>query len=142
MFQCKKLIWFSRPIQCTSCEPGKRCDKQGLKMPETCPVGHHCNNTALMIHCQPGTYQNDQNMTSCKLCELGHFCPNHGMDTTVACHIGTYQNQTGQTQCINCPEKTICSKGMKIICIYLCRNYETNLKPIFLIYKSWYGELW
>ena len=90
-------------------------------MPETCPVGHHCKNTAQLFQCEPGTYQNERNMTSCKLCELGHFCPNHEMDTTVACHIGFYQNQTGQTQCLKCPEKTNCTQGMKMI-IYIFIN--------------------
>ena len=105
----------SRPIQCTACDPGKRCDKQGLIIPETCPVGYHCENPAELFRCQPGTYQNDLNTKSCKLCELGNYCPNHGMDTTFPCHIGFYQNQKGQTECIKCPAQTNCIEGMNLI---------------------------
>ena len=105
----------SRPLQCTYCKSGERCDKQGLKLPETCPVGHHCENPAELFQCQRGTYQNDLNSTSCKQCELGNYCPKHGMDTTIPCHIGTYQNQIGQTTCMKCPAQTNCIEGMNLI---------------------------
>ena len=101
-------------VQCKSCHPGDRCDEPGLKLPETCPVGHHCNDPAELFQCQPGTYQNEPNATVCKPCELGQYCPDNGMDTTIPCHIGFHQNTTEQTECVRCPEKTNCTQGMNL----------------------------
>ena len=84
-------------------------------MPETCPVGHHCNDPAEVSVCQPGTYQNSENQKTCKLCESGHYCPDLEMSQMFRCQIGTYQNNKGQINCIRCPEKTNCIQGMNSI---------------------------
>ena len=103
--------------QCSSCDPGQRCDKKGLVLPETCPVGHHCKDPAEVFVCQPGTYQDSENQITCKSCETGHFCPDQAMSKIFPCHIGTYQNQKSQIACICCPEKTNCIKGMNSISV-------------------------
>ena len=99
------------PSKCKPCNSGQRCDQEGLIIPQTCPVGHHCENPSEVTSCLPGTYQDQENSPACKSCEVGHYCPNTAMSKPYSCRIGAYQNQPGQTNCISCPRFTNCVTG-------------------------------
>ena len=111
-FEMFIVPFFENLSKCTACDIGLRCDQQGLKEPETCPVGYHCKNTMEITVCPAGSYQNQTNSDFCKQCELGHWCPYSGMTKPSPCPIGTYQDEKGQFWCKGCPRRNKCLEGM------------------------------